>query len=83
MKANPICKELEDNYVSLFKKIGCDVKLDEEGIHVSATIDKLYILDDVFSSLAKLSVPHHVHIGPNEINIDIRERHFKEVKTNE
>lgn len=78
MKANPICKELEDNYISLFKKYGCEVKVDDEGIHASTTIDKLHIMDDIFSFLMECRVPHHVHIGNGEIGVVIRERYFKE-----
>lgn len=78
MKAKPICKELEENYIFLFEKAGCEVKLDDEGIHASATEDKIHILDGIFLVLAECHVPHSVCISPDGIKIIVRERYFKE-----
>lgn len=47
MKVCPICKALEDNYISFFKKARCEVKLDENGIHALNVIiltEKLAVL---------------------------------------
>ena len=83
MRANPICKTLEEEYISLFKKVGCEVTLDEEGIHASASKDKLCIMDNIFFLLEECRVPHKVHIGSDGISILIRERYFKEDKEHE